>query len=358
MFTFPRDPARRKTWAAKVRRENWCPTNSSALCSEHFEPSQFQANARNDKIVLCKSAVPTIFSHVKASEPRRPPKRRLQEEEQERLVTAVHEDHFYTNSEPVESPVHKKLHSDITVQPPLDGPEIEVQTLSHELHQQLVKVAQLQQEIDALKKELKEKKCPCSKIFGEDQLQHLRVGTVRGKGYSWSDKTVMSALKLRFSCGASGYEDLLQLGFPLPALSTLHRKTEHIAFESGILTEVFPMLQDKVRSLNEKERWCGLSMDEMSIKKSIDYDMKSDAFMGYVTLPEHHGEATKAFCFQLAGPSTRWKQIIGYFFTGNSVNGKVVGPIVNDILERASRIGLKVACMTNDFGSSNLVCWA
>ncbi len=136
------------------------------------------------------------------------------------------------------------------------------------------------------------------------------------RGYRWSNNTIQTALKLRFSCGSTGYDDLLKAGYPLPAITTLKKRTEHIKFESGILPEVFQMMSQKVSSMNSQETWCALTMDEMSLKPSIDYDVKSDSFIGHVTLPEHDGEATKAFCLQLGGLSTRWKQIVAYFYSG------------------------------------------
>ena len=67
--------------------------------------------------------------------------------------------------------------------------------------------------------------------------------------------------------------------------------------------------------MNEKEVWCQLSMDEISLKSSIDYDVKSDSFIGIVTLPGHSGKATKVLCFQLGGFNSRWKQ---YHYTGKT----------------------------------------
>jgi len=32
LYCFPRNPQRRAVWAAKVKRDNWKPTNSSYLC--------------------------------------------------------------------------------------------------------------------------------------------------------------------------------------------------------------------------------------------------------------------------------------------------------------------------------------
>ncbi len=255
-----------------------------------------------------------------------------------------------------------KRRRQVTVESPVDAPDIEIESIPFELHEKLLKIESLERELRSVKEQLKtekEKKCPCSKLFRSDQLRFLAIGTVKGRGYSWSEETIRMSLKLRFSCGASGYDDLLKHGFPLPALRTLQKRTEHIQFESGVLTEVFDMLEQKALTLNEQERWCSLTMDEMSIRKSIDYDVKSDSFMGYVTLPGHDGEASKALCVQLGGLATRWKQTVAYHFTGNSVNGKMLGPILKeDIMARAHKIGLKVSSITNDFGSSNLACWS
>ena len=235
-----------------------------------------------------------------------------------------------------------------------------METLPSDIHEQLLKIRDLEQTVADLHKKLEEKQkpCPCQKIFSDDQRHFLAKGNIKGRGHSWSESTVKTGLKLRFSCGATGYDDLLSAGFPLPAISTLHQKTEHIQFESGILHEVFEMLEHKVPQLNEKEQWCAMSMDEMSIKKSIDFDVKSDSFLGFVTLPDHEGEASKAFCVQLGGLNTRWKQIVAYFFTGNSVDGSKIGPTMLEIMKCAHKIGLKVASLTNDFGSSNLACWS
>ena len=357
MFRFPRDPDLRKKWAAKVKRVEWFPTDNSALCAEHFESNQFTANQKGDKIVISSTAIPTIFSHCKQPQPRRETIR----QKQAFLVQSLQEDHFYTStssSAPEAATVKKKRKLD---ELRWNGCEVEVVTIENELHREVLRVRELQERIKELEGELskeKERKCPCTKIFGSDQLQFLDRGKLQGRGNAWSEKTITTALKLRFSCGASGYDDLLKVGFPLPSFSTLQKKTEHIAFESGILTEIFHLLAQKSAQFSEEEKWCSLSMDEMSIKKSLDYDLKSDSFMGYVTLPGHSGEASKAFCIQLGGLTTRWKQIVGYYFTGNSVDGSKVGPAIMEVMSKAHEIGLKISSITNDFGSSNLAIWS
>ncbi|XP_050727460.1 uncharacterized protein LOC127004117 [Eriocheir sinensis] len=61
LHRFPRDPERRRQWEKKVNRRNWRPTDSSYLCTDHFEETQYE-NRRADNLRRLKAfAVPTIF---------------------------------------------------------------------------------------------------------------------------------------------------------------------------------------------------------------------------------------------------------------------------------------------------------
>lgn len=117
------------------------------------------------------------------------------------------------------------------------------------------------------------------------------------------------------------------------------------------------MLKIKASTMEPNNRLCGLAMDEMALKPSFDYDIKSDSFLGNVTLPEHSGRATKALVFQICGIASRWKQTVAYFYTSGSVDGSVIGPIVKEIVTRSHQVGLEVVNVTADMGSSNLACF-
>ena len=62
----------------------------------------------------------------------------------------------------------------------------------------------------------------------------------------WSDETIKKALQLKFACGKTGYELQLEMGMPLPSISTLHRRMKDIPFRSGILPAIFTLLRSKV----------------------------------------------------------------------------------------------------------------
>lgn len=84
------------------------------------------------------------------------------------------------------------------------------------------------------------------KIFNKDQITALKRQTRRGM--TWDNSTVKKALKLRFSCGTSGYTSVLESGIPLPSVRTLQRRLQGIDYEPGILTTVFRYLKAKVCS--------------------------------------------------------------------------------------------------------------
>lgn len=190
-----------------------------------------------------------------------------------------------------------------------------------------------------------------SKVFNKDQLVSLSRSSNRG--VKWSNETIKKGLKIRFACGSSGYDLLLQEHLPLPSLRSLRRSLECISMEPGVLEEVFQFLKLKVVQMRPEERECCLTLDEMCIQEGLQYDRSSSCLRGGVTLPGHDGVATHALVFMLGGIATRWKQTVAYYFTGNSVRGETLKPVVLEVISRANDIGLHVSTVTSDMGSMN-----
>ena len=105
------------------------------------------------------------------------------------------------------------------------------------------------------------------------------------------------------------------------------------------------------------EKMCSLILDKMSIKSRVEFDRSNGRFCGNVSLPSHTGIATHALVFMLGGVTTRWKQTVAYYFTGNSTNGRVIKEIITEIIQCASNIGLNIIYVTCDMGSSNRALW-
>ena len=71
----------------------------------------------------------------------------------------------------------------------------------------------------------------------------FRKGT---QGMTWSEATVKKALQLKFACGRTGYELLIEQGMSLPCIKTLQRRVKAVDFEPGIFNLVFDLLKTKV----------------------------------------------------------------------------------------------------------------
>lgn len=198
------------------------------------------------------------------------------------------------------------------------------------------------------------------KIFNEDQIK-LLAGEVK-KVKQWSTKTVEDALAIKFACGKAGYLELKRRNFPLPSLSVLRERLQFLNFEPGILDEVFQFLEIKVRQFPfEFAKHCLLFLDEMSIVPGNFFDPSSKHYIGTATIPTATGEyksATHILVFMLGGIGARWKQVVAYHFTSDSVNGRSLKPIIVDIIQRAEKIGLFVHGVTSDMGSMNQALWS
>ena len=98
---------------------------------------------------------------------------------------------------------------------------------------------------------------------------------------------------------------LQAMNMPLPDIRSIHRRMQHVKLEPGVLGEVFDMLGLKADGMNEMEKKCVLTLDEMSIIPSIEMHLGTGRLFGNKTLPGHKCKATHALVFMLTGATTQ-----------------------------------------------------
>ena len=192
-------------------------------------------------------------------------------------------------------------------------------------------------------------------LFNDDQI--LAISRKSMAYTKWSNKTVETAIGFSFTCGTKGYENLLQVKFPYPSIRTLQRRLQNIKFESGILSEILEFLKLKVATFNEHEKECVLLLDEMAITEEIQYDCSINKYVGDVTFPNSQGRANQALVFMIGGISSRWKQVIAYFYTNGKVNGEDLKNVILNIIGNIEIVGLRINSITSDMGSMNQSMW-
>jgi hypothetical protein len=313
-------------------------------------------------------AVPTLFSFMKPKQKRKPPTKRLVKAN---LEDTVGELAIPSTSGQQQLPTKEDSGESSTEPESIDGDykqdlmalEEKVKKYHQEYTKALYKVRKYKKELRNKKHLLKQTETIEKEntkllysIFSNDQVNALKRKST--KFMKWSNTTVKKALNLKFSCGANGYRELQKQKIPLPSLRTLRRRLQHLQFDSGILHEVFEFLKIKVGSFkDDNEKECVLIMDEMAITPSSTFDASLNKYFGKITLPEHEGDATHVLVFMLGGISTRWKQTVAYYFTGDSVRGNVYEQIIVEIIKKTEALGLKVVSLTSDMRSSNQGLW-
>jgi len=201
------------------------------------------------------------------------------------------------------------------------------------------------------------------KFLQPDQIRSLKYSrSSKNKGITWSTATLKSAFELRYSCGVKGYNVLRETGYPLPSYRTLCRRIQHATFVPGIQSDTFQWLTTKCAAMKEQEKDCALMLDEMQIKRALEFDRSINRYIGSIS-PEVGGPddvpvlSDHALVFMLRGMTSNWKQVVAYFFTGSSVEGGLLWGLVKQVVIDAAAAGLCVRAVVSDMGSSNQAMW-
>ena len=106
-----------------------------------------------------------------------------------------------------------------------------------------------------------------------DQQRFLETSSsCKRKCITWSSETIRKSFQIRYICGVRGYEFLRSLAYPLPSYRTLCNRVQHSSFASGIQLDVIEWLKIKVSTLSDQEKDCVLMLDEMAVRKCLQYD--------------------------------------------------------------------------------------
>lgn len=123
----------------------------------------------------------------------------------------------------------------------------------------------------------------------------------------------------------------------------------NIVEKPGFCPVILNCLKMQTTKMERKEKFCILSFDEMCLKSSVHYNEKIDQIIGFeqaynLEKNENPKLATKALVFLARGLIRNWKQIIGFFFTSNSVSSLTFKKM---ILEAIGYLEMWIECFIN-----------
>lgn len=151
-----------------------------------------------------------------------------------------------------------------------------------------------------------------------------------------------------------GYEYLRSSHYPLPAYRTLCRRLQELEINFGIFRDLRTPLLSKIENL---DKFCILSIDEMHINDSIAVNKHEMKFSGNITLGPVQEKGNQLLVALLRGAMDPWKQVVGCHITGNQTSGVEMKNFIFECIDFAAELGLTVIAISSDMGGKNRNLW-
>lgn len=148
-----------------------------------------------------------------------------------------------------------------------------------------------------------------------------------------------------------------KLKFNLPSVSTIRRWIRIIDLRPGFDTIFLKKLRQKIELLEMEEKECTILMDEMSIKKHLDYNEKDDILEGFEDFASEGGRSAKiashAIAFMARGLYSNWSVPLAYYVSAGPITAKRLKLCLEKCMLEVERLGLRNTAIICDQGSNN-----
>ncbi|KAL1509010.1 hypothetical protein ABEB36_003818 [Hypothenemus hampei] len=218
---------RREQWVRFINRSDL--TSNSRICEAHFSEKQYEQKRQDKRKKLKNMAYPDILVT--------PNKRKREEEDESQLIEkSISHDYkkaMYEERNDSESQNYSDIVEDSAFAENLSKND-----------EKLNIIKQLRNELKLTKEKLRrckkklqeEKRGNINTFFNTDQMEFLKRRQIRGS--SWSEDTLLRALKLYMACGTTGYNEIRKQHLPYPSIRTLqyHIQAIKLNADSDIYT--------------------------------------------------------------------------------------------------------------------------
>lgn len=227
-------------------------------------------------------------------------------------------------------------------------------------------IAQLKASLKAVTKERDELSDLLDTCFLPDELKLMRGQKVR----EYSPEMIQKAIVVRMNTSQLGYLRLIELGYPLPSLRTLHSHIKHLDFSEGVMPSVLEALarigkELRAQDPNHPDLQCILIADETSIDGRIMYDPSNKNIVGSVSdsfLRPDQKDAqvtgSKILTFMIKSIHSHQKQPVAWFFT-SSLTASMMQNALNLITEKIeNNTDFRIHGLCTDQGGANEGLWS
>lgn len=199
-----------------------------------------------------------------------------------------------------------------------------------------------------------------SKVQGMDQsgfLEELQDNVNRpAQGVRYSAATKNIAISL-FYCSPKCYRELRKL-LRLPSPRIIKKWLQGLHIEVGFSGSILSLMTNEAKGLKPQQKIVVMSIDEISLKRTLRFDDKSDTITGFPTVlagekVDISKRASSALVVNVTTLETNRKQCIAYFFSANGFNADQLKMIVERSVDKISAAGFTVKAIVLDQNSTN-----
>lgn len=126
----------------------------------------------------------------------------------------------------------------------------------------------------------------------------------------------------------------------LPTKRTLGRYSAKLIFKAGVDHKFLEAVKNIVKDWAEKDKYCVMFWDEVSMKEHLEYCQSQDYIEGFIEMNKSKEAifATHALTFMVRGFNVAYKQTMGYFYT-NGIKSFELVELVKLMIEEVLKTG-------------------
>ncbi|KAL4126427.1 hypothetical protein QTP88_010649 [Uroleucon formosanum] len=173
------------------------------------------------------------------------------------------------------------------------------------------------------------------------------------KPWTKAEKNVSMSLYYK---SPSTYKHMRRNKIVLPDESTVRRWLNSISYSTGFSPKYMEQLKLKADCMSFKERKCVILLDEMAIKKYIEYNKTLDEVEGFEdlgSLGKSNKPGSHALVVMIRGLYVNWKIPLNYYFTGSGVKGDSLVLIIKKCVQKILELGFLPSAIICDQGTQN-----
>lgn len=150
-----------------------------------------------------------------------------------------------------------------------------------------------------------------------------------------------------------------EFALALPHQSTIRKWFSNVDCSPGFISAAFHALKCQAEQYEKvgRELICSLMLDEMSVRKQIEFDgheMWGYVNVGIATNNDELETATEVLVLMVVANQNFWKIPIAYFLI-KGLSGKEKANVVRESLQRLHEVGVKITTVTCDGPSGNFM---